>query len=148
MGTRPRLAFDILFFTGLRKSDAIKAGRQHVRTGVLTIRTAKTGETVSIPIIPELAQSIEAGPVGDLTFIVHGGKQALTSGSFEVWFRRAAGCPGSSHGLRKTLTTRLANMGASEKELEARSGWRGGGMASHYTRKANRVRLTGKAMDR
>ena len=151
LGTRERVAFDLLFYTGLRKSDAVKAGRQHVKGGVLTLRTAKTGETVSIRIMPELAQSIEAGPVGDLAFIVHGGNRPMTSGSFGIWFRRvctAAGCPGTSHGLRKALATRLANMGASEAELEALFGWRGGGMASLYTRKANRVRLAGTAMDR
>lgn len=151
LGTRERLAFDVLFYTGLRKSDAIKAGRQHVKGGVLTLRTAKTGETVSIRIMPELTQSIEAGPVGDLAFIVHSGNRPMTTGSFGIWFRRvctAAGCPGTSHGLRKALATRLANMGASESELEALFGWRGGGMASLYTRKADRVRLAGTAMDR
>lgn len=151
LGTRARVAFDVLFFTGLRKGDAVLVGRQHVKGGVLTLRTGKTGETVSIRVMPELAQSIEAGPVGDLAFIVHSGNRPMTAGSFGIWFRRvctAAGCPGSSHGLRKALATRLANMGASESELEALFGWRGGGMASLYTRKADRVRLAGTAMDR
>ncbi len=53
------------------------------------------------------------------------------------WFRdacRAASVPGSPHGLRKTAATRAADNGATEAELEALFGWRGGDMASLYTR--------------
>ena len=49
--------------------------------------------------------------------------------------------PGSPHGLRKTAATTAANNGATEAELEALFGWRGGDMASLYTRTANRARL-------
>lgn len=151
LGTRERLAFDVLFYTGLRKSDAVVVGRQHLKGGILTIKTQKTGETVSIRVMPELARSIAAGPTSlDMAFIAHGGGRKMTPGSFGVWFRRvctAAGCPGSAHGLRKALATRLANRGATEKQLEALFGWRGGGMASLYTRKADRARLADAAMD-
>jgi integrase len=64
--------------------------------------------------------------------------------SFGTWFRnacKAAGVPGSAHGLRKAGATRAANNGATEAQLEALFGWRGGGMASLYTRQANRVKL-------
>lgn len=151
LGTRERLAFDVLFYTGLRKGDAVVVGRQHLKGGVLTIKTQKTGETVSIRVTPELAKSIAAGPTSkDMAFIAHSGAHKMTPGSFGIWFRRvctAAGCPGTAHGLRKALATRLANRGATEKQLEALFGWRGGGMASLYTRKADRARLAGAAMD-
>jgi hypothetical protein len=43
--------------------------------------------------------------------------------------------------LRKAGATRAANNGATEAQLEAMFGWRGGGMASLYTRKGNRTKL-------
>jgi site-specific recombinase XerD len=39
VGTRARLAIDLLLFTGLRRSDIIKVGRQHIKEGVLSFRT-------------------------------------------------------------------------------------------------------------
>ncbi len=33
LGTRQRLAFDLLLYTGLRRGDAVRPGRPHVRTG-------------------------------------------------------------------------------------------------------------------
>jgi hypothetical protein len=47
--------------------------------------------------------------------------------SFGTWFRgacKAAGVPGSAHGLRKAGATRAANSGATEAELEAIIGWK------------------------
>jgi len=67
------------------------------------------------------------------------------------WFRdacRAAGVAGSPHGLRKAAATRAADNGATEAELEALFGWRGGDMASLYTRAANRARLATGAADK
>jgi integrase len=102
-------------------------------------------------MLPELVETLKAGPTGDLAFIVGERGNPMTTESFGNWFREAcdkAGCPGSAHGLRKALATRLANEGATSHELEALFGWRGGGMASLYTRKANRTKLAGSAMDK
>ncbi len=147
-GTRERLAFDLLLYTGLRRGDAVRLGRPHVRNGIATIRTEKTGEIVTIPILPPLEQSIAAGPVGELTFICGVAGRPMTKESFGNFFREAcskAGVPGSAHGLRKAGATRAANNGATEAQLEAIFGWRGGGMAALYTRQADRVRLASDA---
>jgi hypothetical protein len=58
---------------------------------------------------------------------------------------RAAGVPGSGHGVRKLAATRDAQNGATEAQLEAKYGWSGGKMASLYTRSANRKRLAVKS---
>lgn len=146
VGTRERLAFDLLLYTGLRRGDAAVLGRQHIRDGVITIRTEKSQGVVTIvlPLLPPLATSIAATQTGDLTLIADKAGKGLTKESFGNWFRDAcvaAGVPGRAHGLRKAGATRAANAGASESQLEAIFGWRGGGMASLYTRKADRQRL-------
>lgn len=148
LGTRERLAYDILLYTGLRRGDACQLGRQHVRNGVITIKTEKTGEVVAIPVLPPLQASIAAAPTGDLTFIVGEHGRGFTKESFGNWFGdicRKTPVKGTAHGLRKAGATRAAEGGASEAELEAIFGWRGGRMASLYTRQANRERLAKQA---
>src|ERR1700733_13902951 len=43
LGTRARVAFEILRETGLRRGDAVRVGPQHVIDGVLRLATEKTG---------------------------------------------------------------------------------------------------------
>jgi hypothetical protein len=52
IGTQERVWLGVLLYTGLRRGDAVRA--QHVRDGVATIRTEKTGITVTIPILSAL----------------------------------------------------------------------------------------------
>ena len=43
IGTRQRIWLDVLLYTGLRRGDAVRFGRQHVKDGVGTIKTEKSG---------------------------------------------------------------------------------------------------------
>jgi len=143
-GTRERVWLHVLLYTGLRRGDAVRLGRQHVRDGVATLRTEKTGVEVYIPIRQELAETLRQGPTGDLTFIVGLTGRPLTKESFGNMFRVACGAAGvdkSAHGLRKIDATRHAESGATVAELDARFGWTGGKTSSHYTRSADRKRL-------
>jgi integrase len=151
VGTRQRVWLDVLLYTGLRRGDAVRLGRQHVKDGVGTIKTEKSGfaVTVTLPILPVLAQTLAAGACGDLTFIAGENGNPLAKESFGNLFReacRAAGVPGSAHGVRKIAATRAANNGATVAQLEAIFGWVGGTMASLYTRSADRRRLALEAM--
>jgi integrase len=152
IGTRQRVWLDVLLYTGLRRGDAVRLGKQHVKAGVATIYTEKSkGEVeVSIPILPILAATLKAGPCGDLAYIVGENGRPLTKGGFTVVFRRAcraAGVSGfSAHGLRKVAATRAANAGATVTELKAIFGWSSDSMAGLYTRGADRRRLARRAM--
>ena len=129
IGTRQRVWLDVLLYTGLRRGDAVRPGRQHVRDGIATIKTEKTGTIVTIPILPVLAETLAAGPCGDLSFIAGSRGQPMAKQSFSNEFAiacRAAGVPGSAHGVRKIAATRAANAGATVAELEATSDGRAG----------------------
>jgi integrase len=63
IGTRQRIWFDVLAYTGLRRGDAVRLGRQHVRNGLMTIKTEKTGAVVTLPILATLAETLSAGPM-------------------------------------------------------------------------------------
>lgn len=153
IGTRQRIWLDVLLYTGLRRGDAVRLGRQHVRDGVAEIRTEKSGfmTEVTIPILPILEATLTAGPCGDLAFICGERGAPLTKEAFGNMFRKAclaAKVDKSAHGVRKIGATRAANAGATVAELEALFGWHGGGMASLYTRSADRRRLATGAISK
>jgi integrase len=149
IGTRERLAFTILLYTGLRRGDAAILGRHHVSDGVILMRAEKTGTQLTIPILPELARVIAATKTGDLTFVATPSGGPMRKESFGNWFGQAcreAGVSGSAHGLRKAGAARAASNGATVAQLEAIFGWHGGTMASLYTKSADRVRLAKEAI--
>jgi integrase len=150
LGTRERLALDLLLYTGVRRGDVVRLGRQHARNGEIVIRTEKSVNSgkpveVTITILPPLARSIEAGPTGPLQFLMTAKGKPFGKESFGNWFRlacRAAGVPGSPHGLRKIAAVRCAENGATEIELNAMFGWADGSNESAtYVRNASRAKM-------
>ena len=145
LGTRERVAFAVLRETGLRRGDAVRVGRPHLKDGVIRIATEKTGERVAVAVSAALAEAIAAGPIGELTFIAGEQGRPMTKEFFGNWFRdavKAAGVTKSAHGLRKAAATADALAGWSDAELDAKFGWTGRKMASLYTRSASRERLS------
>jgi integrase len=151
-GTRERVLFDILAYTGLRIGDVAVLGRQHVRNDVIKLDNEKTGTRVTLPLLAPLKETLAAGPSGDLAFLVTRRGTPWNKGALGTAFVDAAKAAGvfgkSSHGMRKAAATRAAERGATERELEAIFGWVGGRMATHYTRSANRSRLAAGAIDK
>jgi integrase len=148
-GTRQRVWIAVLLYTGLRRGDAVRLGKQHVRNGVATLRTEKTGTDVHIPLLPPLLEALRAGPTGELAFICGASGKPMTKESFGNAFSdacRAAGVNKSAHGLRKIGATRAANNGATVAQLNAIFGWTGSKMASLYTQAADRERLARQAI--
>jgi integrase len=152
VGTRARLAFALLLYTGQRRSDVVHMGRQHIRDGVLHIRQVKTGIEVSMPIHPALAAIIAEAPADHLTFLTTQYGQPFTPTGFGHWFLdmcRRAGLPHcSSHGLRKAAARRLAEAGATVHEIGAVTGHASLKEIARYTRAADRKRLAQAAMDK
>jgi integrase len=150
IGTRQRLAYDLMLWTGLRRGDAARVGPQHVFDGSIVIepeKTKKHGTTVSIRILPPLARSIASTPIGD-TFILNDYGKPFAKVSFGGWFKTAcdaAGVPGRAHGLRKALAVKLAESGATDREIGAILG---NNMAELYARKASVSRLSDTALAR
>ena len=127
LGTRARLALELLYGTMQRRGDAVRLGRQHIRDGVLSIRQNKTGAEVDVPVLPEAQAAIDAMPKGEhLTFLVTEQGKPFTPAGFGNWFRERcdeAGVSLSAHGLRKAGATRLADHGCSDHEIMAWGGW-------------------------
>jgi integrase len=124
IGTRQRVWLDVLAYTGLRRGDAVRLGRQHCRDGVATIKTEKSGFIleVSLPILPILQATLDAGPCGDLTFIVGENGRPLTKESFGNLFKdacKAAGIPAA-----RTASARSQQPARPMLARPKRSSWR------------------------
>lgn len=144
LGTRERLALELLINTGLRRSDMVRVGRQHVKDQIIHIRAGKNGVELYIPILPRLSEALAAGPVGEMSFLSSQYGRPMTKESFGNVFKgwcRAAGIRAkSAHGIRKLAATIVAENGGSEQELQALFGWTTNTMSAVYTREANRKR--------
>lgn len=153
LGSKARLAMEILLLTGFRRSDAVALGRQHIRDGWIALRLHKGRNRrpvhLEIPLLPELAAVLDASPTGDLTFLVTEWGRPFTAAGFGNWFRARcdeAGLKGlSAHGLRKAGATIAAENGATAHQLMAIFGWSGLEQPERYTRAAARRRLAGEA---
>jgi integrase len=153
IGSKPRLALALGLYTAQRRGDVVRIGRQHIRDGVLTIRQAKTGVTLAIPVHRDLAAIIAATPAGHLTLLVTVTGKSYGANAFSEMFRKwcdAAGLPERCvfHGLRKAACTRLADAGASAHEIAAISGHRTLKEIERYTKRADQARLAKAAMER
>jgi integrase len=143
-----------LLFTGCRRADVVALGPQHIKDGWLTYTQDKNENrnpvTLSLPILPELAEVITATPIGHLNFIISEYGRPYTVEGFGKRFRKwavAAGLPHCTpHGLRKAGAARAAENGATANELMAIFGWRDIKQAERYTRAAAQKKLAGRAM--
>ena len=151
IGTRQRVWLDVLLYTGLRRGDAVRLGRQHIRDDAAELKTEKNDTPVTLPILPVLATTLEYGPCGDLAFIAGVNGHPFRKESFGNAFAKAARMAGvrqSCHGLRKIAATRCAENGATIPQMNAIFGWTGSRMALHYIEAADRKRLAAEAMDK
>lgn len=152
VGTRERLAFDLLLYTAQRSGDVRQMGRQHVANDFIRVKQEKTGAELEIPIHPRLAASIARAPAGQMLFLATQHGVGFTAAGFGNWFKdgcRAAGLPHcSAHGLRKSAATRLADAGCTESQIMAVTGHQTAKEVQRYTAKRDQRRLASDAMSK
>lgn len=154
LGTKPRLALELMLWTDQRRIDAIRMGRQHIRNGRINVIQSKTGKDLWIAVAPQLLAAIVAMPPLDqhLCFLVTEQGRPFTNAGFGNWFRDQcddAGLPQcAAHGLRKATMRRMAELGLSNQSMKAVSGHEKDTEVARYTAAANQVRLADDAMIR
>jgi integrase len=149
LGTRERLVYSVILYTGLRVGDAARLGRQHVqKDGTIQIKTEKTGTDVFLPVLPPLREALATGPHGrpeELAFITGPRGRAWGKGHLGGWFAEAAERAGlvdcTAHGLRKAGAKRCAEAGATVNQMMAIFGWARPDMAIKYTFAASKKRM-------
>lgn len=156
IGTKARLAFELALWTGLRREDLTRIGRQHVRNGWLEMTLGKNEGrnpvSIAIPISEELQSVIDQSPTGEMTFLLTEYGKSFAVAGFGNWFRDRFNEAGltkcSAHGLRKACARTWAENNASANELMSWFGWLSMKEAAHYTRAANRKKIAAGMMQR
>jgi integrase len=146
VGSKARLAFDLLLYTAQRRSDVVKMGRQHVAGSVIRIRQQKTGASLELPVHAKLAASLAVARRDNLTFLVTEYNKPFTAAGFGNKFREWCDEAGLSqecaaHGLRKAAARRLAEAGCTVHEIMAITGHKTLAEVERYTREAAQQRL-------
>lgn len=153
IGTRQRLAYALLLYTGQRVGDAAKMSRADVSDGLIHVVQQKTGADIWVPIHPDLAKAMRAHPANGLTLIGDANGRPLKRASLSALVRsavRSAGLPSRcvSHGLRKASMRRLAEAGATASQIAAISGHRTLKEVERYTKAADQKTMARAGMDK
>ncbi|MGV1884165.1 tyrosine-type recombinase/integrase [Rhizobium sp. 23-156E] len=145
IGTHERLAMELMLLVGLRRSDVVLVGRQHITGRILSIDTMKTGARISVELSDDMLALIEATPREGLHLIESSVGKKFVKESFGNWFRDACNAAGiltkSAHGLRKLSATLAAEGGAASHQLLAQYGWTSIATAEIYTKGIDRKKL-------
>ena len=129
IGAKARLVLALALYTGQRRGDLVRMGRQHIRNGAIEVRQEKTRAVLEIPLHAELVKIIELSTAGQLTLLTTKTGKPYAPNDLSDEFRGwcdAAGLPPecSLHGLRKAAARRLAEAGCSAHEIAAITGHR------------------------
>jgi integrase len=154
LGTRERLAFALLLYTGQRGGDVVKMLRSDIVDGRIRVAQDKarkgTINELMIPIHPALARALQAGPVVGMTHIITDARGKPLRGLTELIEAAVerAGLPARcvAHGLRKAALRRLAEHGSTTKEIAAVSGHRSLAEIERYTARADQAGLAQSAI--
>lgn len=158
IGTVPRLAFELLFWTGARIGDAVRLGPGMIdREGVLKYRQNKTGDpayvpwTCALPVFAarmagdraQLHDAIAASEGGHMTFLATAHGRTRSSKALGTLIResaREAEVEKSAHGLRKARAVALSDSGATTHQIASWTGHVTLKEIEHYTRQTARRR--------
>jgi len=138
LGTKARLALEIILWTGKRRGDARSFGPKHVVRGKINFRASKNQMDLWLPIAPDLRRAIDAMPsVGITTYLVNELGRPFSKAGFGNKMREwcnDAGLPQcTAHGLRKAIARRMAESEATQKQIKAVGGWKKDEEVTIYT---------------
>jgi integrase len=151
LGTRQRLAYALLLYTGQRVGDVAKMNRGDVVGTELHVIQQKTGTELHLPFVAEIQKALLAYPAKGLTLIGREDGKPMTRAGLTRFMSDAIAEAGLSakcvsHGLRKAAMRRLAEAGKTTKQIAAVSGHKSLREVERYTDAAEQRRLAQDAM--
>src|SRR6516165_2998722 len=156
IGTRARLALELMIHLAARRGDSIALGPQHVKNGWLIYTQEKNRRRkptlVQTPLPEAVRAAIAACPAPEtsLTFLVNEWGRPYSKQSFNTAFREwcdEAGLPQSCkpHGLRKAACRIMAESDCTVHEIKSISGHRTLREVERYTAAVDNKRLAIRA---
>ena len=141
LGTIAHTAMTLMLYTGAARSDAVALGWANIHGDRLVYRRKKTRRVsdtvVNIPIAPQLREVLEMLPRDAFTFLqTQRGTGRSPNGlgnDMRRWCDDAGLSMCTSHGLRRAMARRLAEAGATTREIMATGGWKTSKEVDRYT---------------
>ena len=151
IGTKQRLAFALMLYTGQRRSDVHRMTWADVSELTIRVVQQKTGRKLTIPLHRELLTVLADAEREHAMIISTEYGKPFTVDGFSQWLRSAITAAGlpldcQPHGLRKAAGRRLAEAGCSAHEIMAVLGHKNLSEAERYTREADQARLATEAV--
>lgn len=162
IGTKERLAMELLIRTLQRRGDIVRLGRQWLTKdsqgrSIFKFRQEKNGGTAKavtayVPFFDDLQQIVEAtSSAGEMVFLVSERGTPWVKESFTNWFRDVcdhAGLPQcSAHGLRKAGIVELIRQNYPKRQIMAISGHTTEKQFDHYARSYMRQHAMEQLLD-
>lgn len=151
VGTRQRLAFDLLIFTGQRSGDVRRMLWTDVKANRIKVVQSKTGADLWIPLHPDLKPSLDAFRKDIGTMVLTEFARPFSEKGFGNWVADAiddAKLPERcvTHGIRKAAARRLAEAGCTAHEIASITGHKSIKEVQRYTEAADRTTMAENAM--
>jgi len=151
IGTKARLALEVILWTGQRRGDARLFGPKHIVNGKVNYKASKNSADLWLRMATDLRAAIAAMPsVGITTFLVTDYGKPFTKEGFGNKMRDwcdEAGLPQcSAHGLRKAIGRRMAQIRLSDEQMMAVGGWKSSSQVRTYTEAVDQEELADGAM--
>lgn len=153
LGTTPRLAMEIMLWTGHRRGDARLFGPRDIVNGLIEVDQNKTGKEGRVPVAPQLVAAIIAMPpvAADApAYLLSRNGTPYTAASFgnamRRWCNQADLPQCTSHGLRKAIMRRMAELEMPNKTMKSVSLHSKDDQVALYTAAANQAKLADSAI--
>ena len=151
IGTKQRLAFALMLFTGQRRSDVHRMTWADIAGSTIRVVQQKTRAKLAIALHGDLRTVLGSTPRQHVAIIVTEAGKPYSVEGFSGFMRdaiTAAGLPldCQPHGLRKAAGRRLAEAGASARQIMAVLGHKSLSEAERYTRDAEQAGLAAGAV--
>lgn len=151
IGTMARLTLELALNVAGRRCEVNKIERDHIRAGRIIVDHAKDNEETSVIMLPLTRAALEALPAAPIRFLITTafGKPFSDAGMgnrMRKWCNEANLPHCSMHGLRKAMSRRLAESGATDAQGMAVTGHKKNETFAYYRAKANRSLLADAAL--
>ncbi|MDR6306389.1 hypothetical protein GGQ85_004120 [Nitrobacter vulgaris] len=128
IGTRERLAYELLLQASQSRCDVVRMGRQHVRNGMMTMGRQKTGVLFNVQVTPSLQQAIEAMPVSNhMTYLLTSFGKPFTAAVSETGFGKPAMTPSCRIGVPRMDCARRQRHTSQSRARPTINLWHGSG---------------------